>query len=78
MLGEVLYKTNNTNIRDRLPNGTGILYYDLPYHKIRYVGEFENGMYDGTGIFYTMDGKISIRTNNISNGITHTKSKTND
>ena len=35
----------------------------------------ENGMYDGSGTFYSMDGKMSIQCNNISNGIPTQKGK---
>jgi len=75
-VGEVLYKKEaNDIITERIPNGTGVLYYDLPDQMIKYVGEFENGMYDGAGIFYTTDGKISIQANNISAGIPTQKAK---
>lgn len=51
------------------PCGTGTTHYDTAMRKIKYVGEFENGKYDGAGEFFSYDNKISIKANNISNGI---------
>jgi len=75
-VGEVLYKKGvDEVVVERVPHGTGTFYYDLPSHKIKYNGDFENGMYDGSGTFYSMDGKMSIQCNNISNGIPTQKGK---
>jgi len=63
-IGEVL-----TDSDKRIMNGTGTLYYDTPYYKIKYTGEFENSLPDGAGIFYSMDNKIYLTANNISSGI---------
>ena len=61
-IGEVLYKKDENGILlARIPNGSGTIYYDLPDHKIQYDGEFEEGLYDGAGIFYNNDGyKLKI------------------
>jgi len=69
-VGEVLYTNDN-----RVPNGNGIMYYDLPNHKIKYSGEFENGAFDGVGVFHDKFGIISLKANNISNGIPTQKGK---
>ena len=53
---------------EKIYNGSGILYYDIP-NQIKYVGEFENNKPDGAGIFYNKSGNIKLKTNNISYGI---------
>ena len=71
-VGEVLYKfTEETNGKSPhwISNGNGIAYYDLPNNIIKYNGEFDSGLFDGTGTFYSIDGKISLTANNISSGI---------
>lgn len=69
-VGEVLYKKGtNDEVIGRVPNGKGVVYYDLPGYKIKYTGEFENGYYDGSGVFYNQDNKISLIAKNISAGI---------
>ena len=69
-IGEVLYHKDSTGVViERIPNGVGTMYYDMPSHMIRYTGEFENGIYDGKGIFYNRDNKIMLTANNISSGI---------
>jgi hypothetical protein len=74
-VGHVLHsKEDETTIKIE-PNGDGVLYYDLPNHKIKYIGEFENGVPDGAGIFYDKTGKIKLTANNISNGIPTQKGK---
>jgi len=68
--GELLHKKDDAGtVIGRLANGTGVYYYDLPGHKIKYSGEFENGLFDGAGTFYSDDGKFSITANNISSGV---------
>ena len=47
----------------------GTLYYNTYYKQIKYVGEFENNSFDGHGIFYSMNGLMSITCNNITKGI---------
>jgi hypothetical protein len=75
-VGEVLYKKDDKDaVIERIPNGTGTFYYDLPLHKIKYSGEFENGECDGSGTFYNTDGRITIKANNISNGVPTQKGK---
>ena len=77
-VGEVLYKKGSDDVvNERLPNGNGTFYYDTPSHKIKYTGEFEEGLYDGSGTFYSTDGKMSIVSLNISNGIPTQKGKLN-
>jgi hypothetical protein len=74
-VGNVLHVKENDVVVKRQPNGFGILYYDLPDHKIKYSGEFENGMPDGAGIFYDKTGKIKLTANNISSGVPTQKGK---
>ena len=77
-VGEVLYKKDaDNNTTERIPNGSGTIYYDLPSNIIKYCGEFEEGSYDGAGIFYSTDGKISLTANNISSGVPTQKGKLN-
>jgi hypothetical protein len=69
-VGEVLYQKNaEGETTARVPHGNGTMYYDSPDHRIKYTGEFENGLYDGAGIFYHMDNKTSLTCNNISAGV---------
>jgi hypothetical protein len=63
-IGTLIIKENQG-----IPNGTGAAYYDTRVPMIKYYGEYENGLYDGKGTFYSMDGKITLVCNNISNGI---------
>lgn len=63
-VGEVLYTDGK-----RHPHGNGNMYYDLPDYRIKYSGEFEDGVFDGAGLFYDKTGIISLKVNNISNGI---------
>jgi hypothetical protein len=75
-VGEVLYKKGKDDVVvGRSPNGKGTVYYDLPGYKIKYSGEFENGLYDGAGIFYSQDNKISLIAKNISAGIPTQKAR---
>ena len=53
---------------DDAANGEGTEYYDNDDHSIKYCGEFEDGMYDGRGTFYSIDGNIVFKANNICNG----------
>ena len=74
--GNVLYVGQVLYIEEkRIPHGNGIMYYDLPDHKVKYSGEFENGTFDGAGLFYNKTGVISLKVNNISNGIPTQKGK---
>jgi len=50
-------------------NGNGTLFYDTPNNNIKYIGEFVNGLIEGSGTFYTLDGFISISANNIVESI---------
>ena len=74
-VGNVLHVKENEVLLKRQPNGFGVLYYDLPDHKMKYSGEFENGLPDGAGVFYDKTGKIKLTANNISNGVPTQKGK---
>jgi hypothetical protein len=63
--GETIVDKDNMKI----PHGLGTIHYDSDISKVKYTGEFENGNYDGAGEFFSYDNKISIKANNISNGI---------
>jgi len=77
-IGEILYnKDDDGNATNRVPNGNGTLYFNSFGKAIKYDGEFEEGVYDGGGIFYNKDGKITITALNISNGIPTQKGKLN-
>jgi len=72
-VGEVICRDttskDNLPIKEALPNGRGTIYYDLPYHKMKYTGDFDAGVYDGMGTFYSRDNKIYLVAKNISYGI---------
>jgi hypothetical protein len=63
-VGEVVENSNDT-----LAHGQGTIYYNTLGHKIKYLGEFEEGHADGAGIYYNADGNIFLKANNISSGI---------
>jgi hypothetical protein len=68
--GNISYIGNIINVDNtQLAHGKGAVYYDVCNYKAKYFGEFENGMYDGKGIFYNKDNKIRVEFNTISNGI---------
>jgi hypothetical protein len=73
-IGEVLSILNEENIR-RVPHGDGFMYYDSPDHKLKYSGEFEDGKFDGAGIFYNKTGNIKLKANNITKNIPQQKGK---
>lgn len=50
-------------------NGYCIEYYDRIDSPIKYMGEFEDGEYDGSGEFFSNDSNIRLVCNNICNGI---------
>lgn len=54
---------------DGLFNGLCVEYYDIStsLSKYKYIGEFENNYYDGSGTFYSSCGNIEIIANNICN-----------
>lgn len=78
-VGEILYDKDDDEkkILSRKPHGTGTLYYNNVNNSIKYEGEFEDGKFDGAGIFYSADGKITLVANNISNGVPNQKGKLN-
>jgi hypothetical protein len=69
--GNIYYfgETCDSPKRGIIPDGSGTTHYDNGMLKVKYVGEFENGKYDGEGEFFSCDNKFSIKANNISNGI---------
>jgi hypothetical protein len=73
-IGEVLSILNEETIR-RVPHGEGFMYYDSPDNKIKYSGEFEDGKFDGAGIFYNRTGNITLKANNITKNIPQQKGK---
>lgn len=73
--GEVLYTKLDDGTLKMDAHGQGIVYYDQPNLKIKYSGEFENGYFDGAGVFFNADGTISLKANNISKGIPTQKGK---
>lgn len=74
-IGEVLQVKEGDKLVDRVAHGQGTFYYDGAKSQPKYIGECENGKYDGAGIFYSYDGKLSVSANNISNGIPTQKGK---
>lgn len=54
---------------DEIINGEGTLYHDTFLNKPKYIGEFEDNEFDGSGKFFNIDNNISLVANNISNGI---------
>ena len=74
--GNIFYVGDVTLIDNKMvPHGRGTFYYDNKNLKPKYCGEVENSKYDGAGIFYSYNEKISIVANNISNGIPTQKGK---
>jgi hypothetical protein len=53
--------------------GTGIEYYDIQGSPVKYIGEFEDGKYDGEGEFYSSDGNIRLKCKNICAGVPNGK-----
>jgi hypothetical protein len=51
------------------PHGFGKLYYNCAGQNIKFKGEFSDGQYDGPGKFYSLDYKVVLTANNISNGV---------
>lgn len=49
-------------------NGFCIEYYDKEGSPIKYMGEYEDGKYDGEGEFFSADGNIRISCKNICSG----------
>jgi hypothetical protein len=77
-IGEILYvKDENEVITNRVPSGNGTLHFNSFKNTVKYDGEFDDGVYDGGGTFYNIDGKITITALNISNGIPTQKGKLN-
>lgn len=49
-------------------NGFCVEYYDKEGSPIKYMGEYEDGKYDGEGEFFSADGNIRISCKNICSG----------
>jgi hypothetical protein len=49
-------------------NGYCIEYYDMIQSPVKYMGEFEDGKYDGEGDFFSSDGLIRLNCKNICAG----------
>jgi hypothetical protein len=49
-------------------NGFCIEYYDTEESHIKYIGEYEDGKYDGEGEFFSEDGNIRLSCKNICSG----------
>jgi hypothetical protein len=49
-------------------NGYCIEYYDMIHSPVKYMGEFEDGEYDGEGDFFSSDGLIRLNCKNICAG----------
>ena len=69
-VGELLKSDKGT-----LYHGNGKCYFDNYLNSIKYDGDFEEGCYDGSGIFYNSSNYITLRSLNISNGIPTQKGK---
>jgi len=67
-IGEVLSILNEENIK-RVPHGEGFMYYDTPENRLKYSGQFEDGKFDGAGVFYNKTGNITLKANNITKNI---------
>ena len=70
--GELYYSSGNIRyigpIKNNVCHGNdGIEYYNNNEMKIKFKGEFENGVYDGSGIFLSKCGNITLEVNNIVN-----------
>lgn len=70
------YRSGNIKIEGKKTNngynGFCIEYYDTPISStrlaIKYMGEFEDGLYDGEGEFFSADGNIRLICKNICSG----------
>lgn len=49
-------------------NGFCVEYYDRAHSPIKYIGDFEDGLYDGSGEFFSEDGNIRLICKNICSG----------
>lgn len=56
-------------------NGFCIEYYDAKGSPIKYIGEFEDDLYDGEGEFFSHDGNIRLICRNICSGKPNGKGK---
>jgi hypothetical protein len=73
------YPSGNIKIEGSKTNngyqGICIEYYDNPNSQIKYIGEFEDGKYDGAGDFYSLDGNIQLIVKNICSNVPNGSAK---
>lgn len=55
--------------------GSCIEYYDRDDSPIKYIGDFEDGLYDGEGEFFSVNGELCLTCNNICSGKPNGKGK---
>lgn len=67
--GNIKYIGQINNEENMIENVNGVIFYDLPDYKVKYIGEFFNGTIDGCGLFYDKTGMFNLKVNNISNGL---------
>jgi hypothetical protein len=68
--GNIMYIGDVINLDgEDIADGQGTLYYNTPELNIKYIGKFEDNVFDGKGEFYSSDGHMSILANNCSNGV---------
>lgn len=76
-IGPVKNSVNDdfADLGQNVPHGKGVLFYDFDENELKskYSGSFNEGQYDGNGIFYDETNYISIEAPNISNGIPQRK-----
>ena len=56
-------------------DGEGEEYYDSKEKRLKYKGEYENDKYDGAGVFYSYDGNVEVKINNLSRNKANGKCK---
>jgi hypothetical protein len=66
------YESGNLYLRcnmvDGLADGEGKEFYDDEHFNVKYMGEFEKGLYDGEGTLYSKDQRVALSCNNFSKG----------
>lgn len=60
-------KFSGTLVEDKL-DGMGTERYDNPSNTYKYIGEFDDGLYDGAGTIFSEDDTIMLKCNNFSKG----------
>jgi antitoxin component YwqK of YwqJK toxin-antitoxin module len=73
------YKSGNIKLEglqvDGKFTGSCIGYYDRTDSPIKYIGEYEDGMYDGYGEFFSINRELCLQCNNICSNIPNGKAK---